>query len=93
MASREFLRQRDDRSEVNFHARTFSYEAEDVGFVPAFFGHVENTGDTTLRFLEIFSTNHFEDISLSQVPRPRLTSSTREYTERPADFVLLALFR
>ncbi|OJT03382.1 Oxalate decarboxylase OxdC [Trametes pubescens] len=49
------------------NARTFNYEAGDVGFVPASFGHyVENTGNTTLRFLEIFNTNRFEDISLSQ---------------------------
>lgn len=48
-------------------------QAGDVGFVPASFGHyVENTGNTTLRFLEIFNTNRFEDISLSQVRRPRL---------------------
>lgn len=41
--------------------------------MPASFGHyVENTGNTTLRFLEIFNTNRFEDISLSQVRRPRL---------------------
>lgn len=51
----------------NGNARTFSYEAGDVGYVPATFGHyVENTGNTTLRFLEIFASDRFEDISLSQ---------------------------
>ena len=30
-------------------------------------GHyVENTGNTTLRFLEIFNTDRFEDVSLAQ---------------------------
>ncbi|KAJ3486839.1 hypothetical protein NLI96_g3943 [Meripilus lineatus] len=48
-------------------ARTFNYQAGDVGFVPASFGHyVENTGNTTLRFLEIFNTDRFQDISLNQ---------------------------
>ena len=36
--------------------------------MPASFGHyVENTGNTTLHFLEIFNTNRFQDISLNQV--------------------------
>ncbi len=36
--------------------------------MPASFGHyVENTGNTTLRFLEIFNTDRFQDISLAQV--------------------------
>ncbi|KAI0833429.1 oxalate decarboxylase [Trametes gibbosa] len=49
------------------NARTFNYEAGDVGFVPASFGHyVENTGNATLRFLEIFNTDRFQDISLNQ---------------------------
>ena len=50
------------------NARTFNYQAGDVGFVPASFGHyVENTGNTTLRYLEIFNTDRFQDISLQQV--------------------------
>jgi len=48
-------------------AETFNYVPGDIGFVPATFGHyVENTGNTTLRFLEIFKTDRFQDISLSQ---------------------------
>ena len=36
--------------------------------MPASFGHyVENTGNTTLHFLEIFNTDRFQDISLAQV--------------------------
>ncbi len=38
-----------------------------MGFVPASFGHyVENTGNTTMRFLEIFATDRYQDISLAQ---------------------------
>ncbi|OSD06502.1 oxalate decarboxylase [Trametes coccinea BRFM310] len=49
------------------NARTFDYEAGDVGFVPASFGHfVENIGNTTLHFLEIFNSGRVQDISLSQ---------------------------
>ncbi|KAI0710195.1 oxalate decarboxylase [Earliella scabrosa] len=49
------------------NARTFNFQAGDVGFVPASFGHyVENTGNSTLRFLEIFNTDRYEDISLNQ---------------------------
>ncbi|PIL35622.1 hypothetical protein GSI_02350 [Ganoderma sinense ZZ0214-1] len=49
------------------NARTFNFQAGDVGFVPASFGHyVENTGNTTLHFLEIFNTDRFQDISLNQ---------------------------
>ncbi|CAL1716148.1 unnamed protein product [Somion occarium] len=49
------------------NSRTFNYQAGDVGYVPASFGHfVENTGNTTLHFLEIFNTDRFQDVSLSQ---------------------------
>ncbi|KAK7690961.1 hypothetical protein QCA50_006064 [Cerrena zonata] len=49
------------------NARTFNYEAGDVGYVPASFGHfVENIGNETLHFLEIFNTDRFQDVSLSQ---------------------------
>ncbi|KIP11049.1 hypothetical protein PHLGIDRAFT_173784 [Phlebiopsis gigantea 11061_1 CR5-6] len=48
-------------------ARTFDYQAGDIGYVPASFGHfVENTGNTPLRFLEIFKSDRFQDISLQQ---------------------------
>ncbi|KAK7017362.1 oxalate decarboxylase [Favolaschia claudopus] len=49
------------------NARTFNYQAGDIGFVPTAMGHyVENTGNTTLKFLEIFNTDRFQDISLNQ---------------------------
>jgi oxalate decarboxylase len=48
-------------------ARTFDFRAGDVGFVPFAMGHyVENTGDTPMRFLEIFKSNYFADVSLDQ---------------------------
>ncbi|KAF5371097.1 hypothetical protein D9757_010813 [Collybiopsis confluens] len=49
------------------NARTFNYQAGDIGYVPATMGHyVENTGNTTLKYLEIFNSDRFEDISLNQ---------------------------
>jgi oxalate decarboxylase len=48
-------------------ARTFDYQAGDVGYVPFAMGHyVENTGDEPLVFLEMFRSDHFADISLNQ---------------------------
>ncbi|KAG9224973.1 hypothetical protein CCMSSC00406_0001876 [Pleurotus cornucopiae] len=48
-------------------ARTFNYQPGDIGYVPATMGHyVENVGNTTVRFLEIFRSDRFEDISLNQ---------------------------
>lgn len=48
-------------------ARTFNYQAGDVGYVPFAMGHyIENTGNTPLRFLEMFKCNRFEDVSLNQ---------------------------
>ncbi|KAF5379837.1 hypothetical protein D9615_005766 [Tricholomella constricta] len=49
------------------NARTFDYQPGDIGYVPASMGHyVENIGNSTLRFLEIFNTDKFQDISLNQ---------------------------
>jgi oxalate decarboxylase len=48
-------------------ARTFDYQAGDVGYVPFAMGHyIQNTGDEPLRFLEMFRSDRFADISLSQ---------------------------
>jgi oxalate decarboxylase len=48
-------------------ARTFDYQAGDVGYVPFAMGHdIENTGDRPLRFLEMFKSSRFEDVSLNQ---------------------------
>jgi oxalate decarboxylase len=48
-------------------SRTFDYQAGDVGYVPFAMGHyVQNSGDETLTFLEMFHSDHFADVSLSQ---------------------------
>lgn len=48
-------------------ARTFDYQAGDVGYVPFAMGHfIENTGSTVLRFLEVFKSDHYADVSLKQ---------------------------
>ncbi|KAI0767004.1 oxalate decarboxylase [Fomes fomentarius] len=48
-------------------AQTFDYQPGDISYVPTAYGHyVENTGNTTLRFLEIFNTDVFQDVSLAQ---------------------------
>lgn len=48
-------------------ARTADFNAGDVGYVPKTFGHyVENVGDSDLVFLEIFKSDRFMDLSLSE---------------------------
>ncbi|XID91281.1 oxalate decarboxylase family bicupin [Paenibacillaceae bacterium WGS1546] len=48
-------------------ARTFDYRAGDVGYVPFAFGHyVQNTGDSSVWFLEMFKSDRFADVSLNQ---------------------------
>ena len=48
-------------------ARTFDFRANDVGYVPFAMGHyIENTGNTTLQFLEIFKSDRYADVSLNQ---------------------------
>uniref|UniRef100_A0A0W0F2R6 Cupin type-1 domain-containing protein n=1 Tax=Moniliophthora roreri TaxID=221103 RepID=A0A0W0F2R6_MONRR len=48
------------------NARTFDYQAGDIGYVPTAMGHyVENIGNTTLRFLEIFNTGNISFASTS----------------------------
>jgi oxalate decarboxylase len=48
-------------------ARTFDFRAGDVGYVPFAMGHyIENTGSEPLRFLEMFKSNYYADVSLDQ---------------------------
>jgi oxalate decarboxylase len=52
---------------ANGTANTFDYQAGDVGYVPFPMGHyVENIGQTPLRFLEMFRSDRFTDVSLDQ---------------------------
>jgi oxalate decarboxylase len=47
-------------------ARTMSFHANDVGFVPAVAGHsIENTGTEDVVFLEMFKSAEFSDVSLN----------------------------
>jgi len=47
------------------NAATFDFQAGDVGYVPRGMPHyVENTGTSTMRFLETFRSDHYEDNSL-----------------------------
>lgn len=49
------------------NARTFDYRAGHVGYVPKGMPHyVENTGGETLRFLELFKSGRYMDVSLKQ---------------------------
>jgi oxalate decarboxylase len=48
-------------------ARTFDLQAGDVGYVPFAMGHyIENTGTVPLRFLEVFRSGYYADLSLNQ---------------------------
>jgi oxalate decarboxylase len=52
---------------ANATANTFDYQAGDVGYIPRAMGHyIENTGQTTLRFLEMFRSDRYADVSLDQ---------------------------
>jgi oxalate decarboxylase len=47
-------------------AVTNNFGAGDIGYVKANYGHyIKNAGDTDLVFLEIFKTDSYKDISLS----------------------------
>jgi oxalate decarboxylase len=50
------------------NARTFNYTAGDVGVAPFAMGHyVQNiSDDSRLRFLEVFRSPKFQDVSLNQ---------------------------
>jgi oxalate decarboxylase len=48
-------------------ARTFDFQAGDVGYVPMSMSHfIENTGNEPLRFLELFKSPRYMDVSLAQ---------------------------
>src|ERR1700729_755565 len=52
---------------ANGQARTFDFRGGDVGYVPFAMGHyVENTGSTLLRFLDVFKSSYYADVSLNQ---------------------------
>ena len=48
-------------------ARTFNYQAGDVGVIPKGMAHyAQNLGDEPLRYLEMFRSPRFMDVSLNQ---------------------------
>lgn len=48
-------------------ARTIDFQAGDVGYVQKTLPHyVENTGDTDLKFLEMFRSSYYQDLALSE---------------------------
>jgi oxalate decarboxylase len=48
-------------------ARTADFEAGDVGYMQQTLPHyIENTGDTDLRFLEMFKSSFYQDLALSE---------------------------
>jgi oxalate decarboxylase len=61
-------------------ARTFDFQAGDVGYVPFAMGHyIENTGSGPLRFLETFKSSYYADVSLDQwlaLTPPELVAAT-----------------
>jgi oxalate decarboxylase len=67
-------------------ANTFDYQAGDVGYVPSPMGHyVENTGPTPMRFLEMFRSDRYADVSLAQwmaLTPPELVQATLNLDRR-----------
>jgi oxalate decarboxylase/phosphoglucose isomerase-like protein (cupin superfamily) len=48
-------------------ARTFDYQVGGVGYVPFAIGHyIKNTGNMRLRFIEVFKSSYYADVSLSR---------------------------
>jgi oxalate decarboxylase len=74
-------------------ARTFDVAAGDVGYVPFAMGHhVESTGEEPLRFLEVFRSERYAEISLNQWLALTPPALVREHL-RVGDGVLGALRR
>ncbi len=68
------------------NARTFDFRPGDVGYVEKSNGHwIENTGDTVLRYLELFRSDRYSDVSAEQwlalVP-PELVSAHLKLPEQ-----------
>ena len=66
--------------EAGAKARTASFNANDVGYVPATAAHyIENTGAEDLLFLEMFRSNAYVDFSLNQWIRSIPTLIAKEH--------------
>lgn len=76
------------------HARTFNYQPGDVGYVPFAMGHyIENTGETTLRFLEMFRSDHFADVSLNQWMALTPPEFLKEHLSFNDEFIQSSLYK
>ena len=71
------------------HAGTFDYRAGDVGYVPFAMGHyIENTGSGPLRFLEMFKSSYYAQVSLDQwmaLTPPELVRATLNVDQQVID--------
>jgi oxalate decarboxylase len=48
-------------------ARTMDFQAGDVGYIQKTLPHyIQNTGNTDLKFLEMFKSSFYQDLSLSE---------------------------
>ncbi|GKV69226.1 oxalate decarboxylase OxdC [Sporosarcina sp. NCCP-2716] len=73
-------------------ARTYDYQAGDVGYVPFAMGHyIQNTGDTPLVFLEMFRSDHFADVSLNQWMSQTPPELLKEHLPLSDEFIKNAL--
>ena len=73
-------------------SRTFNYQAGDVGYVPYAMGHyIQNTGDTPLRFLEMFRSDRYGDISLNQWMSQLPPTLVKEHLHVSDEFIDQAL--
>lgn len=69
-------------------ARTYDYREGDAGYVPFAMGHyIQNTGDTTLKFLEMFKSDRFEEISLSRWMSQTPPKLLKEHLPLSDDFI------
>ncbi|SIT88955.1 cupin domain-containing protein [Edaphobacillus lindanitolerans] len=69
-------------------ARTYDFREGDAGYVPFAMGHyIQNTGDTPLRFLEMFRSDHFAEISLSRWMSQTPPSLLKEHLPLTDDFI------
>ncbi|THV03649.1 Bicupin, oxalate decarboxylase/oxidase [Dendrothele bispora CBS 962.96] len=66
------------------NAATFDYQAGDIGFVPATMGHyVENTGNTTLRYLEIFNGDRWLALTPPELVKAHLNLDDETIAKLP----------
>jgi len=69
-------------------ARTYSLNPSDVAYIPKSMGHyVENNGNSTLRFLEMFKSDRFMDVSLSQWLALTPKNVVQAHTNLPDDLI------